>query len=62
MVRKKFVTNTSHEIARYDQNNMNIIPNKCVIRSKQHTSYHAMYMKKKNNHDVTRDVTYVLLE
>ena len=59
---KIFVTNKSSEIAPYDQNNMNIIRNKCIIRSKQHRPYHAMYVNKKNNHDVTRDVSYVLVE
>ena len=62
MREKIFITNKSSEIATYDQNNMNIIHNNCIIQSKQHASYHAVYVNKKNNHDVTRDVSYVLLE
>ena len=49
--KKIFVTNKSSENAPYDQNNMNIIRNKCIIRSKQHTSFHAMYVNNKNNHE-----------
>ena len=59
---KIFVTNKSSDIAPYDQNNMNIIRNKYILRSKQHTSYQVTYVNKKSNHDVTRDGSYVLLE